>query len=586
MTLAQKVLNNLLKKPTQQYPPVIEDMEDWPIYQLSQDRKKFIEEIDEFTIKRLEKEHPKLHDLLAQTVYQERIRIKDTPWKVDPPNDATFWNKIRSGLIKTEEIKNKAQALENNRNLLRKIVHRYSEEIVGTFSIPTFRFARWFLTVFFNRLLNAAVEKWWRMFGSRYHIHERIQVYGEVDTVRELFKKGVVIIVPTHFSNLDSILIGYAMDQVMGLPSFSYGAGLNLYNSGLPAFFMNRLGAYRVDRRKKNDIYLETLKAMSNLSIQRGTNSLFFPGGTRSRSGIIENRLKMGLMGTVIEAQRSLCEKGEQKKIFIVPLVLSYHFVLEAPFLIHQHLQITGKERYLKTRSDGNSIREWLKFIWQVFSQKSDIILSFGKPMDVLGNFVDTEGVSFDKNNNQVAIEDYFKTEDNKHAHSYINEDLQREAEYTKMLADRIVDRFHRENIVLSSHVVAFTAFNILRQQNENLDLYALLRLPPDDYVFPIESFEEAIKDMQHVLKDMAEKGRFKLSEAIHLSPKDLVEDGLKNLGVYHVRKPLTFNKEGDIESDDFSVLFYYHNRLENFGLTKRIHWDKYKVILKEVSDK
>ena len=28
--------------------------------------------------------------------------------------------------------------------------------------------------------LNAAAEKWWRMFGSRYHMHERLQVYGEI----------------------------------------------------------------------------------------------------------------------------------------------------------------------------------------------------------------------------------------------------------------------------------------------------------------------------------------------------------------------------------------------------------------------
>lgn len=148
---------------------------------------------------------------------------------------------------------------------------------------------------------------------------------------------------PTHFSNLDSILVGYAMDEMLGLPSFSYGAGLNLYNSGIAAYFMNRLGAYRVDRRKKNPIYLETLKAMSKLSIQRGVNSLFFPGGTRSRSGSLEKKLKMGLIGTAVEAQRALCQEGKKEKIFIVPLVMSYHFVLEAKYLIEQHLLITGK---------------------------------------------------------------------------------------------------------------------------------------------------------------------------------------------------------------------------------------------------
>ena len=572
-TIAQKV-KNLLKKPINPYPPVIPRLEEWPIYKLSQDRKRFIQEIDDFTLDRVIKENPKLYDLIAQTIYQERIRIKESPWKVDPPNENQFWNKIRSSLLRSEG-ENKQKAKETHREILQKIIHRYSEEIVGTFSIPTFGFARWFLTVFFTRLLNAAAERWWRMFGSRYRMHERIQVYGETDTVRNLYKHGVVVIVPTHFSNLDSILIGYAMDQIVGLPSPSYGAGLNLYNSGIPAFFMNRMGAYRVDRRKKNKIYLETLNSMSNLSIQRGTNNLFFPGGTRARSGQVETKLKKGLLGTVVEAQRALCQKGDTKKVFIVPLVTSYHFVLEAPFLIHEHLQIVGKERYLKGRAEGNSIREWIKFIWQIFSKKSDIILSVGKPMDVMGNFVDAEGNSFDAHDNAIDIKDYFYTEGG------INEDSQREAEYTNLLAEKIVDRFHRENIVLSSHVVAFTAFNMLRYKYDHLDLYAQLRLLPDDYVFPLPQFEAAIEAMQTALFELEDKGRLKLSSAIRLSPKELVIDGITKLGIYHVRKPLTFNKNGDIESDDFNVLYYYHNRLEDFGLTKRVRWEKFKIDMK-----
>ncbi len=574
MTVAQKVFKNILKKHAKPYPPIIEKMDEWPIYKLSQERKQFIAEIDDFTLERVQKLNPKLYDLLAQTAYQERNRIKEMPWKVDPPNDASFWNKIRMGLINTDG-KTKQEAQINNQELLKKIIHRYAQEIVGTFSIPTFRFAQWFLTMFFNRLLNVAVERWWRMFSTRNHVHERFKVFGEIDTVRSLYDYGTVVIVPTHFSNIDSILVGYVMDQIVGLPSSAYGAGLNLYNSGGPAFFMNRLGAYRVDRRKKNDIYLETLKAMSNLAIQRGTNSLFFPGGTRSRSGEVETKLKMGLLGTAVEAQRAMCQKESPKKVFIVPLVMSYHFTLEAPFLIQQHLQIVGKERYLKGKVPGNSIREWIRFIYQFFSQKSDIYLSLGKPMDVMGNFVDKQGQSVDPRGNVLDIKDYFHTEGS------LKEDLQREAEYTKLLADKIVDRFHRENIVLSSHVVAFTAFNILKANYEKLDLYALLRLPHDDYFYNIEAFTKAVGEIQTALFELEEKDRLKLSAAIRLSPSELVEDGINNLGLFHVRKPLVFNKKGDIESDDFATLFYYNNRLENFGLNKRVRWENFKIEVK-----
>jgi glycerol-3-phosphate O-acyltransferase len=81
---------------------------------------------------------------------------------------------------------------------------------------------------------------------------------------------------------------------------------------------------------------------MSNLSMQRGTNSIFFPGGTRSRSGAIENKLKMGLLGTVVEAQRAMIQRDDKTKIYIVPLILSYHFVLDGQSLIDQHLKQQG----------------------------------------------------------------------------------------------------------------------------------------------------------------------------------------------------------------------------------------------------
>jgi glycerol-3-phosphate O-acyltransferase len=391
--------------------------------------------------------------------------------------------------------------------------------------------------------------------------------------VRELFKHGTVVVVPTHFSNLDSILVGYAMDQIMGLPSFSYGAGLNLYNSGPAAYFMNRLGAYRVDRRKKNAVYLETLKSMSNLSIQRGVNSLFFPGGTRSRSGALEQEVKMGLLGTAVEAQRALSQKGSDKKVFIVPLVIGYHFVLEAPFLIEQHLRITGKENYLRLRDEGSSVRAWLRYIWQFFSTTNDITLTVGRPMDVLGNFVNQDGKSFDRKGNPVDIKEYFSSVDGQ-----LNEDTQREGEYTKILAERLVERYFVENVVLSSHLLAFTVFEILVHQNPKLDLFGLLRLPPEEYVFPFKSVVEVIEQLQAELFRMEREGRLMLSPEIYLPAEELIRDAMKKLGVFHRKKTLLYNKEGDIMSEDFRVLYYYHNRLENYGLDRKVHWSSEEI--------
>lgn len=551
------------------YPHVFPDMEDWPIYKLHADRKKFVEEIDEFANSKLQILYKKsLPDIVAKTAYLERIRMKEDPWKVDPPNDKLFWRRISKKAFSLPPTASEEEVQSNAQSLLKTIIHRYSEEIVGTFKIGTFKFARRFLTVFFNRLLNtAAGRNMRRIYGTKHKIYERLLTVGEIEKLRKLMTKGTVVIVPTHSSNLDSILIGYAIDEILGLPAFSYGAGLNLYNTGYTAYFMNRLGAYRVDRRKKNSIYLETLKCMSSLAIQHGTNTIFFPGGTRSRSGALEDKLKMGLLGTAMEAQRMAYQKGEQTKVFIVPLILSYHVVLEGKFLIEQHLSRVGREQYVRSKDDFYSFRKLMKFGWNFFSQPSEITLSFGKPMDVLGNFVDEEGVSYDRFGKVVNLEEYFMS------NGQITTNTQREMEYTTILANRIVERYHKENIVLSSHVAAFIAFKVLQKTYPQMDLFGLLRLPPEEYVFPKETVLNAIAQFQQILKEQEKLGKLKLSKQLNLSPDELLENGMRNFGTYHVNKPLVFDKKGRLISQDFKLLYFYHNRLVNYNLDEQISW-------------
>ncbi len=564
-----------MKKDLIIYPHLYENMEDWPIYRLSQERAHFIREIEEVTFQRLSsRKFQAMVDTLMKTIYQERIRIKESPWKVDPPNERVFWSKVSKRLVEKALDRPETEGRAEAEELLRLIIHRYAEEIVGTFRISTFRFARRFLTVFFNRLFNAAVDKsiasLWR---GRRQLYERLNVVGDIETVRSLFEHGTVVVAPTHSSNLDSILVGYVMDQIMGLPSFSYGAGLNLYNFGPAAYFMNRLGAYRVDRRKKNIIYLETLKTMSRLSIQRGVNSLFFPGGTRARSGALERELKLGLLGTTVEAQRALCQQGSNKKVFIVPMVLSYHFVLEAPFLIEEYLRSVGKEQYVRLRDESYSVRSWFRYIWRFFSTTSDIAVSVGKPMDVVGNLVDAQGRSYDRFGNEVDIRDYFRN-----IRGEINEDKQRESEYTRILAERIIERYTADNVVLSSHLVAFAVFEILAHQNPRLDLFGLLRLPPDDYRFPFRAVVEVVEQMQRQLFEWEASGKIKLSDEVRWPAPDLVRHGVNKLGIFHREKPLYFVKNEAIVSSNFRVLYFYHNRLENYGLEKYVHWKSEEI--------
>jgi glycerol-3-phosphate O-acyltransferase len=60
----------------------------------------------------------------------------------------------------------------------------------------------------------------------------------------------------------------------------------------------------------------------------------------------------------------------------------------------------------------------------------------------------------------------------------------------------------------------------------------------------------------------------------------DMLNDGMNNLGVFHVQKPLFFDENGDIVSDDFHLLYYYHNRLTNYEIENKLQLKESKLEL------
>lgn len=54
-------------------PPILPDINDWPIFKLSEDRKTFTEELEHFTLDKIEHFHKEnLTDLIAETIYLEK----------------------------------------------------------------------------------------------------------------------------------------------------------------------------------------------------------------------------------------------------------------------------------------------------------------------------------------------------------------------------------------------------------------------------------------------------------------------------------------------------------------------------------
>jgi len=185
-----------------------------------------------------------------------------------------------------------------------------------------------------------------------------------------------------------------------------------------------------------------------------------------------------------------------------------------------------------------------------------------------MGNTVDEHGNSYDQHGRKIEVSEYFLN-----AKGEVNKDLQREAEYTNLLGDRIVDRYHKDNIVLTSHLVAFAAFRLLEHQNPQLDLYGILRLPAEEFVFPKPALGDVINQLRNRLLVMERLEQVKLSPGIHESVDFILEDGITHLGNFHVSNPLYFDKKERIVSASFKVLYFYHNRLDNYELERHIDW-------------
>ena len=551
--------------------PVIPDIQDWPIAKLLKKNKPFIEEVKAESLKEVrrlcEREKITPQQLIERAMYLERIRIKEDPWKIDPKDESRFWAKVKNVLVENEQQQDDPEQIrQKNTALAEEIVERYVNEISSSFKPSTYHFAKRFLPFFFSALLNASAGSTIRsVIKHRIGLQEKVHLKGEIDMLRKLALKGTIILVPTHISNVDSIIVGWGL-HALGLPAFIYGAGLNLFNSKMVGFFMGRLGAYKVDRRKKNAMYRACLDTYSTLAISHNVHSLFFPGGTRSRNGTIEKRLKLGLLGTAMEAQRlNLQPEGSGRKIFVVPMVMSYHFVLEAKTLITQHLKRTGQDKYYILRDEFADLRKFFMFVWKTLGKTSEITLNVGKPMDLFGNFVDEEGRSFDHAGRELNIREYFMREGEMVA------DIQRDEQYTRMLGEKIVERYHAENHVFSSHLVAFVAFEILKKRFAHFDLYALLRIPEEDRQLPVRQYMEVFERILDKLWQMKAQERVMMAEHMKQDPMDILRHGIKNLGLYHAKRPLSFLKGGDLTSENLNLLYYYHNRLEGYGLEKYI---------------
>ena len=440
------------------------------------------------------------------------------------------------------------------RRVLHTIVTNMARDVAGNFDPRVYRFARGAIPRLIGGVMEPRRLTQDLMAPSPEALGRVLQVQGDLDHLRYLQNQGSLVFVPTHSSNLDSIVLAQAL-EISGLPPVIYGAGKNLFTNPIISFFMHNLGAYRVDRRIRVSLYKEVLKLYSQVMIERGYHSLFFPGGTRSRSGMIERHLKLGLLGSAVEAFTTNQVRRIDRPVWFVPTTINYALVLEAETLIRDWLMEEGQARYIIEDDEFSRIDRWVAFFRKVVGMRGACIIRFGEPIDPFGNAVDGGGQSVTPTGRVIDAGGYVEHRGRPVA------DAARDAAYTRELGEVLAARYERETVLMSTHVVAHVLFRDLVQSTPGMDLFARLRLR-GEIGLEREALCQELGETRDRLLALEVTGRVHTSEVVKEdSPSELLERALSFWNGYHDSTAASL--EGDrVVLGDPSLLLYYQNRL------------------------
>jgi glycerol-3-phosphate O-acyltransferase len=444
------------------------------------------------------------------------------------------------------------------RRVLHTIVTNMTRDVSGNFDPRVYRFARRAVPRLIGGVMEPRRVTKDLMASEPTSLERVLKVQGDLDHLRYLQNEGSLVFVPTHSSNLDSIVLSQAL-EISGLPPVVYGAGKNLFTNPIISFFMHNLGAYRIDRRVRVSLYKDVLKLYSQVMIERGYHSLFFPGGTRSRSGMIENRLKLGLLGSAVEAFTTNQVRRVDRPVWFVPTTINYALVLEAETLVKDWLMEEGQARYIIEDDEFSQIDRWFAFFRKMVGMRGACIIRFGDPIDPFGNRVDGRGQSLTPTGRMIDPGGYVE-----HRGKPVV-DAQRDAAYTRELGEVLAQRYEEDTVLMSTQVVAHVLFRDLVQSTPGMDLFARLRLR-GEIGLDCETLCRELGEARDRLRGLEAKGRVRTSDVVKEdTPTELLERALSFWNGYHDSTAATL--EGNrVVLGDPALLLYYQNRLVPFA--------------------
>ncbi len=175
---------------------------------------------------------------------------------------------------------------------------------------------------------------------------------SDVDRLRRASRDGAVILLPSHKSHIDYLVMSYFFyERNLMVPLIAAGDNLNFQPVG-PIF--RRCGAFFIRRSFKGDrLYAAVVDAYIRRLIRDGFPIEVFMEGGRSRTGKLLEP-KLGLLNMIVDAALAV----PSQKVHFVPVSIGYERVVEAD---SYQRELVGGEKKKEEASDLLSASEVLR---------------------------------------------------------------------------------------------------------------------------------------------------------------------------------------------------------------------------------
>ena len=185
-----------------------------------------------------------------------------------------------------------------------------------------------------------------------------------------------------------------------------------------------------------------------------------------------------------------------------------------------------------------------------------------GEPLDPFGNQVDAQGRSIDGRGRVVDIARYVTDGEGTPVH-----DPRRDRVYTHQAGAAVRRAFRKGNTLLSTHVLAFALFEVLRRRFPTNDLYRFLRDAGGGVGVPMNEVAEFVSRLLARGRALAASGALRLGTSVSgREAPEVIADALKHFGAFH-SSPVAVRRGDRVFAEEMNLLYYYRNRLAGYGL-------------------